>query len=74
VDGFAVTMSRMIAGWDDCEYHNVLKVLDRKYSVRQVGLIDMSLLGIPQRPEGLGQEVLRQASEAHKYVLIDEHL
>ncbi len=39
MDGFAVTMSRMIAGWDDCEYHNVLKVLDRKYSVRQVGLI-----------------------------------
>jgi hypothetical protein len=34
----------------------------------------MSLLGIPQRPEGLGQEVLRQASGANKYVLIDEHL
>jgi hypothetical protein len=30
----------------------------------------MSLLGIPQRPEGLGQEVLRQASVAHIYVLI----
>ncbi len=43
VDGFAVTMSRMIAGWDDCEYHNVLKVLDRKYSVRQVGLIDTGM-------------------------------
>jgi hypothetical protein len=53
VDGFAVTMSRMIAGWDDCEYHNVLKVLDRKYSVRQVGLINMFFLLMNISPDEL---------------------
>ena len=37
VEGFAVSLNRMILGWDDCEYRNVLKVLDRRYSVRKAG-------------------------------------